>query len=292
MKLSEFFKDERLKRDIDVSLTHFTNQSIKGIVCFATSKVYISQANKNKNVYAVITNDDFKDLVDKDKGLVVSKNPKKDYYELHNFMFKNGFLDLGVKSYIDKTATIAPTAIIEDGVSIAAGVRVGEYTIIRAGTVIKDNTFIGSHCSIGARGLNNTKIDDKFIYVEDAGGVEIGQNCEILDGSIIQKSIHKEMTTIGDYTKISVMVNIAHGCIIGQKTLIAGNAQLSGYVTVGNNVWIGPSSTIAHNLTIQNNVEIKIGSVVVKSVKQDSIISGNFAYKHSKHLKNFTKAQR
>ena len=292
MKLSNFFSKEKLYRDADVTLTHFANQSIDGIVCFALNENFIAQANKNNAVKAVITQEQYKDLVDRNKGLVISENPKKDYYLLHNYMFLNGEMILVKEGYIDPSAQISPTAIIESNVIIGKNVIIGDYTIVKNQSVVGDNTYIGSHCIIGARGLNNTRIDDTFIYVHDAGGVSIGKECEILDGSIIQKSIHKEMTRIGDITKISVKVNIGHGTIIGKRTLVAGNAQIAGYVTIGNDVWIGPSAVIAHNLKIGDNVEVKLGSVVVKSVKTNRAVSGNFAYDHTQHLKNHIKAQR
>lgn len=292
MKLSEFFTSEKIIRDSDVVLTHFANQSIDGIVCFVLNEGFIEQANKNPNVKAIITYENYKHLVSAEKGLVISKSPKKDYYFLHNYMFEQGYMNIINNSNIDVSAQIAPTAVIEKNVSVGKNVVIGDYTIIKEQTVIGDNTYIGSHCIVGARGLNNTRIDDEFIYVHDAGGVQIGSDCEILDATIIQKSIHKEMTIVGSNTKISVKVNIGHGTIIGERTLIAGSAQIAGYVNIGNDVWIGPSSVISHNLKILDNAEIKIGSVVVKSVKKGAVVSGNFAYNHSTHAKNYTKAQR
>lgn len=292
MQLSKFFTDEKLVRDTNVKLTHFANQSLEGIVCFVLNEGYINQANKNENVKAIITYEKYKDLVQSNKGLIISDNPKMDYYLLHNYMFEHGYMNIVDKHYIHKTAQIAPTAIIEENVVIGENVVVGDYSIIKSQTIIGDNTYIGSHCIIGARGLNNTRIDNNFIYVHDAGGVKIGKNCEVLDASIIQKSIHMEMTSIGDNTKISVKVNIGHGSIIGERTLIAGSAQIAGYVSIGNDVWIGPSAVISHNLKISDNTEVKIGSVVIKNVKKDAVVSGNFAYDHNKNLKNYIKAQR
>lgn len=292
MNLSEFFTDKKLVRDAHVKLTHFANQSLDGIICFVLNKGFIEQANKNENVKAIITYDKYKDLVHSDKGLIISDNPKKDYYLLHNYMFEHGYMYMVDEHFIAKTAKIASTAIIEKNVVIGEHVVVGDYSIIKSQTIIGDNTYIGSHCIIGARGLNNTRIDDDFIYVHDAGGVKIGKNCEVLDASIIQKSIHREMTFIGDNTKISVKVNIGHGAIIGERTLIAGSVQISGYVSIGNDVWIGPSSVLAHGLTIADNAQVKIGSVVIKSVRKDAVVSGSFAYDHNKNLKNHIKAQR
>jgi len=292
MRLSSFFNGTELIRDAEVKLTHYADQSIDGIVCFALNESFIKKANQNEHVKAIITSEAMAHLVDKSKGLVLSSHPKKTYYELHNYMYTNGYMELIAKPSIDSSASIAKSAIIDEHVIIEEGVIIDEYAVVKSNSIIRAHTYIGPHAVIGARGMHNTKIDGHFMHVYDAGGVEIGRGCEVLAGAIIQKSYHKEMTTIGDETKVSVKVNIAHGVVVGQRTLIAGNCQIAGYTTIGNDVWIGPSSVISHSLKILDNAEIKLGSVVVRNVKENAVVSGNFAYDHNKHLKNHMKAQR
>ena len=292
MKLSEFFQKDSLIRDAEVNLTHYADQLQSGIVCFALNENFILKANNNPSVSAIITSSELAELTDKSKGMILSNNPKKDYFLLHNYMFEKGYMQLIKTSNIHISANIAQTAIIEENVIIEKNVIIDEYAIIKSNSHIKENSYIGTFVVIGARGMHNTKIDGHFMHVHDAGGVEIGTRCEVLSGAVIQKSYHKEMTSIGDETKVSVKVNIGHGTIIGKRTLIAGNTQIAGYVTIGDDVWIGPSSTISHGLKIRNNAEIKLGSVVIKSIKEGQSVSGNFAYNHNTHLKNHLKGQR
>lgn len=292
MILSKFFNQVNLIRDAEVNLTHYADQSIDGIVCFALNENFIEKANKNEFVKAIITYEQFSDLVEASKGLIISKNPKKDYYLLHNYMYEQGHMKLVTKTSIHESAQIASTAIIDENVVIHENVVIDEYAVIKSNSIIGSNSYIGPHAVIGARGMHNTKIDGHFMHVHDAGGVKIGENCEVLTGAVIQKSYHKEMTKIGDETKVSVKVNIGHGTCVGKRTLIAGNTQIAGYVLVGDDVWIGPSSTVSHGLKVSNNSEIKLGSVVIKSIKEGTEVSGNFAYNHNNHLRNYLKAQR
>jgi len=292
MRLSQFFGKEHLIRDAKVELTHYADKSIEGIVCFALNESFVEKANKNEHVKAIITYPRFANIVHNSKGFVASENPKKDYYRIHNYMYEQGYMQLVEKTSIHASVQIASTAIIEENVIINKNVVIDDYAIIKSHCIIGENSYIGPHAVIGARGMHNTKIDGHFMHVYDAGGVEIGQNCEVLSGAVVQKSYHKEMTRIGNETKISVHVNIGHGTIIGERTLIAGNSQIAGYVSIGDDVWVGPSSTVSHGLKISDNTEIKLGSIVVKSMKRGAIVSGNFAYDHNKHLKNHIKAQR
>lgn len=285
-KLSSFIN---CIRDSNVSHTYYSNCSIPNSVCFVLNLEYLKIANSNNNIVAIITTKELSEDVCQDKGLVVSENPKKDFFYLHNELLKNGLNHLEVKNSIDPTAKIADTAKIYHNVSIGKNVLIEDFVVINSNSIIEDNTYIAQNVVIGARGMHNTLIDGEFLHVEDAGGVWIGSDCEILAGAVIQKSYFAEFVKIGNKSKISVGVKIGHGCTVGERTLIAGSSQVAGYNTIGNDVWIGPSSVISHGLNIGNRAQIKIGSVVVKDIKENEVVSGNFAYKHSQRLRNFAK---
>lgn len=287
--LSEYFKCER---DAYVQFTQYADSKLKNTICFVLNLEFLKIANENDNISAIITTKKLSDQVLSAKGLIISDNPKRDFFNIHNILLKSGLNSLEVKHYIDPSSNIASSVKIYGNVNIGKNVVIEDYVVINSNTIIEDNTYISSNVVIGARGMHNTMIDGKFLRVEDAGGVYIGKECEILSGAIIQKSYFSEFTKISDQAKISVSVKIGHGCVIGERTLIAGNAQLAGYNMVGDDVWIGPSSTLAHGLTIGDKASIKLGSVVVKDVKNDEEVSGNFAYNHTKRIRNFVKEQR
>jgi len=279
-------------RDSIVEHTYYSNSSLSNSVCFVLNLEFLKEANSNDNISAVITTKELADKVINSKGLIISDNPKKVFFELHNTLLHNKLNALHVENFIDSSAIIADTVKIEDNVRIGKNVIIEDFTVIKSNTIIEDGTYIASNVVIGARGMHNTLIDGEFLYVKDAGGVHIGKNCEILAGAIIQKSYFAEFTKIGNQSKISVGVKVGHGCSIGERTLVAGSVQLSGYNSIGNDVWIGPSAVLAHGLTIADNAQIKLGSVVVKDVKESEEVSGNFAYNHNKHIRNFVLLQK
>ncbi len=291
MKLSNFFEND-LTRDAHIQFTHYANSKLNNTVCFVLSYEYLKMANENDNISAVITTQDLSKDVSLDKGLFISKNPKLDFFNLHNFLIKNNCNKIELEHSIDSSAKISSTVVIHNNVSIGKNVVIDDYAVIYSNSIIGDNAYIASHVIIGARGMHNTMIEGEFVDVEDAGGVIIGKNCEVLSGAIIQKAYYCEFTEIEDQTKVSVSVKVGHGCKIGKRTMLAGNVQLAGYNTIGDDVWIGPSSTLAHGLTIGNKAQIKLGSVVVKSIKENEEVSGNFAYSHTKRIRNFVKEQR
>ena len=292
MKLSEYFSKQHVIRDADIKNTYYTTSRLPQSVTFALDLKNIQLACENPNIAAIITSKECVTLIDENKGIVISDNPKKEFFELHNYMFEKGIMQLSYVWGIDNSAKIDKTAIIGKKVFIGRNVVIDKKAIIEDFSIIEEGTYIGPNAVIGARGMHNTFVNGELINVEDSGGVKIGKGCEILANAVIQKNYFCNYTQIGNFNKISVNVIIGHGSLIGNGNLIAGAVAMAGFCTVGNETWIGPSTTIAHGIKIGDKSSIKLGSVVVVDVERNSIVSGNFAFKHSKHLKQFIKNNR
>lgn len=292
MKLSEYFKTNFLIRDANISLTHYANSTYPDTICFALNEENIWKANNNQNISAIITYDKFSGLVDDSKGLVLSSSPKRDFFLFHNDLFEKNLMRLKFEPTIHPSVKLGNNVIIEKYVNIGRNVIIDHNVIIKDYSIILDGAYIGPNVVIGSRGLHNTYIDGDLFKVSDAGGVHIGSQCEILAGAIVQKSYFCEFTTIGNESIISNYTSVAHGVVIGKRNLIASNCVISGFCTIGNDTWIGPSSTISHGITVEDNASIKLGSVVIKNVKRNDEVSGNFALPHNKHIKNYIKSIR
>lgn len=292
MLLSDFFLSEHLIRDASFSYTMYPLTSVEESICYGANEIFVQKANANKNIVAIITTPELAYLVDGNKGLVVDNQPDRLYFELHNYMVRNRKMLLVNESFISPHAIIASTAIIGERVIIESGVEISHNVQIEDDTIIGANTYIGQNVIIGAIGMQNLKVDNKFYKIDYAGGVKIGENCQILTNAIIQKPYQSYFTEIGNNTKISVKTSVGHGSVIGDNCLIAGNGTIAGNVSIGNDLWMGPSSTIADGLKIGNGVKILIGSVVVNNLRDGAAVSGNFATDHMKQLKNHAKIKK
>lgn len=278
-------------RDKLFSLTHYATSNFENTIAFVENEGYLLKANRNENVSVIITTQKFSENVAQNKGLIITENPKKLFFEIHNCLKKH-YSFKGKENNIHSSAEIDPTVVIGEGVVIGENTRIGAYSIIQDGSVIGDNVIIENHAIIGARGMHNTKIDGKFISVVDLGNVVIEDGCEILSHAVIQKPYFYHGTEIGEQTRVSVSCNIGHGCKIGSRCLIASHSIIAGYCLIGKEVWIGPNSTLSHMTKIEDYSSILLGSVVIQDIKKGECISGNFAYDHAKNLKKYINAKR
>jgi UDP-3-O-[3-hydroxymyristoyl] glucosamine N-acyltransferase len=293
MRLSDFFSQAAVMRDADFAWTMFPAAPVPGSLCYALSEAAVDRINKNTNIKAVITNISMAGRIAEDKGIVVSEQVELDYYRLHNRLVDSQQMPLLVsKTYISKDAYIDPSAYIGKYVHIEEGVEISAFAYIADNSIIRANTFVGPHAVIGARGMQNLKVNGKSFNIRYAGGVHLGRDCEVLAHAVVQKPYQSFFTDIGENTKISVRANVAHGCRIGKNCMIAGNVTIAGNVCIGDNLWIGPSSTVADGLTIGDNVRIILGSVVISHIGDNQTVSGNFAVAHEKQLKNLARIRK
>jgi UDP-3-O-[3-hydroxymyristoyl] glucosamine N-acyltransferase len=74
--------------------------------------------------------------------------------------------------------------------------------------------------------------------------------------------------------KLDDQVHIAHNCVIGEDTLIAGQTGLSGTVTVGRGCLFGGQVGVADHVNIGNGVKIGAQSGIIKDAPDGAEIFG------------------
>ena len=158
--------------------------------------------------------------------------------------------------------------------------------------IIGDNTFIDAGAVIGCEGLLHMTENGNQVIVRHAGGVNIGQNVVILSNAVIARSIHETLfTNIGDYSLIGIATTIGHEVQIGKNCVVAGNCVIARRATLEDGVRIASSVVVREYLHLCRNAQVKAGSVVVEDVRENDVVSGNFAVSHQKHLMEFLKSK-
>jgi len=107
-------------------------------------------------------------------------------------------------------------------------------------------------------------------------GVKIGKNCWISSRDFGSEPY---LVEIGDHVQITNGVKIfTHGAVWVLAEEFP-DFDSFGKVKIGNNVYIGNNALIMPGVTIGNNVIIGAGSVVTKSIEDNTIVGGNPAKK-------------
>ena len=199
---------------------------------------------------------------------------------------------------IQQPAYISPSAKLADDVYIGAFCYIGENVKIESGSKIFPNTFIGDNVCIGKNcfvhpgvkiyhdcELGNHVIihagtvigsdgfgfapqaDGSFKKVPQIGNVVIEDNVEIGANTTIDRATMGS-TCIKAGAKLDNLIQVAHNVEIGNSTVIAAQAGVSGSTKIGNNVMIGGQAGLVGHIQIADGAKINAQSGVSKSIKE------------------------
>ncbi len=177
---------------------------------------------------------------------------------------------------------IGQNVVIEHGSKIGKHVTIGANTVIKSNTVIGDCCSIGSNCTIGGVGFGYEMNEEgAYELMPHIGNVVLENNVEIGNNVCIDRAVMGS-TLLHEHVKVDNLVHIAHGVEIGKNSLVIAHAMIAGSVKIGENVWVSPSSSIRQKLSVEDNALVGMGSVVVKNVKENTIVAGNPAKEFEK----------
>lgn len=100
----------------------------------------------------------------------------------------------------------------------------------------------------------------------NVGGVEIGDNCFVLEFAVIQPCAR-----IGSDVFIGSGNQIGHHASVEDHCYLAGNAVVSGTTRIGPYCFIGVGATLGHEISVGAESFIGAGSLITKNVETKSV---------------------
>ncbi len=200
---------------------------------------------------------------------------------------------IGAFSYIGVNAVIANGAKIFPNAYVGNNAIVGENSIIHPGVkiyhdcVIGKNVVIHAGAIIGGDGFGFApQADGTFKKVPQIGNVIIEDDVEIGSNTTIDRGTMGS-THIKSGAKLDNLLQIAHNVEIGNNSVIAAQAGISGSTKVGNNVMIGGQAGIVGHIIIADGSKINAQSGVSKSMKKpNSAVTGSPAFNYTAALRS------
>lgn len=201
-------------------------------------------------------------------------------------------VSIGAYSFIGEGVSIGDQVVIESHCSVLENVTIGASSILHAGCIIRERVIIGNHCVIqsnsviGSDGFGYAKQDDGTWYkILQTGIVILEDEVEVGALTTIDRATLGE-TRIVKGAKIDNLVQIGHGSVVGQDSLICAQAGLAGSTKVGKNVILAGQVGVAGHLTIGDNVVATPQTGIPSSVEAGSYISGAPAMEHRTWMKS------
>jgi UDP-3-O-[3-hydroxymyristoyl] glucosamine N-acyltransferase len=201
-------------------------------------------------------------------------------------------VSIGAYSVIGKGVVIEDDVKIDSHCTIYEGAKIGEKTRLYSGCAIREGVVIGKRCIIqnnvviGSDGFGFAKQKDgRWYKILQVGNVVVEDDVEIGASTTIDRGTLGE-TRIGRGTKIDNLVQIGHGALIGEDSLICAQVGLAGSTKVGNRVILAGQVGAAGHLTIGDDAIATPQTGIPNSVEPGKIISGSPAVDHRVWLKS------
>ena len=194
--------------------------------------------------------------------------------------------ELGHNLSVDARVTIGRNSTIGDRVTLHSGVVIGDDCRIGDDSVIHPNVSIYQGCRIGRRVIvhSGTVVGaDGFSFVPDEDGrqfkllqlgrviieddCEIGANCAIDRGGFGDTVLRRGV-------KLDNLIQVGHGCEIGEDTVVAAQVGFAGGTIVGKDCVFAGQAGTNHHISIGDGSTIIGQAGVTKNVRAGSVIAG------------------
>ncbi|HVK46488.1 MAG TPA: UDP-3-O-(3-hydroxymyristoyl)glucosamine N-acyltransferase [Pseudobacter sp.] len=202
-------------------------------------------------------------------------------------LFLGAFCYIGEGVVLGNNVKIFPNAYIGDKVTI------GDNTIVHPGVKIYHDCVIGKNVTIhagtvlGSDGFGFApQADGSFKKVPQIGNVIVEDFVEIGSNATIDRATIGS-TLIKSGAKLDNLIQIAHNVEVGNNTVIAAQAGVSGSTKLGNNVMIGGQAGIVGHISIADGARINAQSGVSKSIKtNNAAVTGSPAFDYTSALRS------
>jgi UDP-3-O-[3-hydroxymyristoyl] glucosamine N-acyltransferase len=233
-------------------------------------------------------------------AMLRSKNPYLDFARALEFFYMPPQYAPGVHStaVVHPSAKIGPGAHIGPYVVVQEDVEIGESAVLLAHVVIYRGVKIGANflahahavvrefCRIGKNVILQNGVvvgGDGFGFAKDAQGhwhkivqsgpTVIEDDVEIQANACIDRASVGE-TRIARGAKIDNLVQVGHGSLVGEDTLLCAQVGLAGSTDVGKGVILAGQVGVAGHCKIGDGAIATAQSGIPNDVAPDAIVSG------------------
>ncbi|RFM29790.1 UDP-3-O-(3-hydroxymyristoyl)glucosamine N-acyltransferase [Deminuibacter soli] len=196
-------------------------------------------------------------------------------------------------AYLSDNVVIGNNVKIYPGVFIGPNVSVGDNSILHPGVKIYNDCVIGKNVTIHASTVIGSdgfgfapQADGSYKKVPQIGNVVVEDYVEIGSNTSIDRATIGS-TIIKTGAKLDNLIQIAHNVEVGNNTVIAAQAGVSGSTKIGSHAQIGGQVGIVGHIQIANGTRINAQSGVTKSIKQpNTAVTGSPAYDYTSSLRS------
>ncbi len=187
---------------------------------------------------------------------------------------------VGAYVVIDKDVAIGNDAVLLPFVVIYRGARIGSNFFAHAHAVVReycrlgDNVILQNGAVVGADGFGFAKDGDgRWQKIVQSGPTVLENDVEVQANACVDRASVGE-TRIARGAKIDNLVQVGHGCAVGEDSLLCAQVGLAGSTEVGKNVILAGQVGVAGHCKIGDGAIATAQSGIPNDVEAGKVVSG------------------
>lgn len=197
---------------------------------------------------------------------------------------------LGAHSFVGAGARVGRGSVIDTGAFVGAQTQVGDECWLQPRSSVMEKCVLGDRvvlhngCVIGSEGFGWAMVGANLERIPQVGNVLLEDDVEVGANTCIDRA-QTGSTRVGEGTKIDNLCQIGHNCVIGKHCAIAAMCGMAGSTTLGDYVQVGGSALFNGHITVGSRVTIAGHSEVWSDIPSDIVVSGAPAKAHRERLR-------
>lgn len=183
------------------------------------------------------------------------------------------FAVVGERSRIGAGARLAPHVVVYADASIGARFTAHAHAVVRERVRIGDDVVLQAGAVIGSDGFGYAPADGGLKRLLQGGDVVLEDQVEVGANATVDRAMVGS-TVLRRGVKLDNLVMVAHGCEVGEHSVLAGQVGLSGSTRIGQWVRMGGQSGTAGHMTVGDGVQVAGQSGLTNSVPDGATVGG------------------
>ncbi|MDR1500083.1 MAG: UDP-3-O-(3-hydroxymyristoyl)glucosamine N-acyltransferase, partial [Tannerellaceae bacterium] len=184
------------------------------------------------------------------------------------------FACISENARIGDNCKIYPHAYIGDNVVIGDNCIIYPHVTIYEGSLIGNNCILHAGSVIGSDGFGFAPEGEQYKKIPQLGNVILEDNVEIGANTTIDRAVMGS-TIVRQGAKLDNLVHIAHNVEVGENTVMAAQAGISGSVKIGKHCKFGGQSGLAGHISIGDNVSIGAQAGIISNIEEGRTLLGS-----------------